>query len=423
MAFVSAPARGLTRLTHRRAVCGGAPPSALRHARDRRASGRCPAAMSAASPSPPAAVAPIDGDALLARVLPPPDGRAGAPPVAAPLPACVVAVRGDDRLAFLHNQSTADVKGRSPGDVVAAALTTHTARLTDVVTLVVTPHEVLVVGSPGVGGALMARFDKYLFPGDAVELADVTAAYSLTAVVGGGAAAHLAALPTVAAPPGDGAWVAVGGGDDAAGAGADGEPWLAGAALLGGSGLGVPGYRVLARRPPGGGAAAAAAAAAAEGIPTLAAAEVAALRVWAGVPTAGAEISDGHNPLEARLWGAVSFDKGCYLGQETIARLRTYDGVRTLLYGVDVGAAPGGGGPLAIAPGDAVRTVGADAGAKAAGAVTSVVPLAGGGAWALAYMRKKGGAAAPGVEVLLGDGGARGVVREIVNATDAPLAP
>jgi len=322
-----------------------------------------------------------------------------------------VAVRGADRLAFLHNQSTADVKGRSAGEVVAAALTTHTARLTDVVTLVVTPTEVLVVGSPGAGDALMARFDKYLFPGDEVDLADVTSAYSLTAVVGGGADAHLAALPTLDALPGDGAWVAVGGSDDAVGPGADGEPWLAGAALLGGSGLGVPGYRVLARRPSGGGAAAAAAAAA-EGIPALSSAEVAALRVWAGVPTAGAEISDAHNPLEARLWGTVSFDKGCYLGQETIARLRTYDGVRTLLYGVDVGAAaPGGDARVAVAPGDAVRTVDADAGAKAAGAVTSVVPLAGGG----------GGAR--GVEGLLGGGGGRGVVREIVNATDAPLVP
>lgn len=381
-----------------------------------------------ASPSPPpppsAVAAPIDGDALLARVLPGDQGALPPPPVAAPLSACIIAVRGADRLSFLHNQSTAAVKGRSTGAVIAAALTTHTGRLVDVVALVVAAHEVLVVGSPSVGGALMARFDKYLFPGDEVELADVTGAYTLTALLGGGVAEHLAAAGcegggSHGSLPDEGAWVPLDADAAAATApGAAGEPWLAGTAVLAGSSLGVPGVRVLTRvratdvgGGDGGGITA--------GLPMLTAAEVAALRVWAGVPAAGAEITDAANPLEARLWAAVSWDKGCYLGQETIARLRTYDGVRTALYGIDV-AAPVGKG---VAAGDAVRLRDAADSDKPAGVVTSVVSLAGGGAWALAYLRVKGGAATPGVAVVVGEERASAVVRDIVHASSPPPRP
>jgi hypothetical protein len=52
-----------------------------------------------------------------------------------------------------------------------------------------------------------------------------------------------------------------------------------------------------------------------------------ATRAYFGVPAYGREITDEHHPLEAGLWGSVSFTKGCYVGQEVIARLRTYDKV------------------------------------------------------------------------------------------------
>jgi folate-binding protein YgfZ len=51
-------------------------------------------------------------------------------------------------------------------------------------------------------------------------------------------------------------------------------------------------------------------------------------RISDGVPAAGSELTLDYNPLEAGLWSAVSFEKGCYCGQETLARLRTYDGVK-----------------------------------------------------------------------------------------------
>lgn len=48
-----------------------------------------------------------------------------------------------------------------------------------------------------------------------------------------------------------------------------------------------------------------------------------ALRIEAGLPRFGAELTDGFIPLETGLWEDVSFSKGCYIGQEIIARMES----------------------------------------------------------------------------------------------------
>ena len=48
------------------------------------------------------------------------------------------------------------------------------------------------------------------------------------------------------------------------------------------------------------------------------------LRIENGIPSAGKELSEQINPLEARLESQISFTKGCYIGQEVIARIDTY---------------------------------------------------------------------------------------------------
>jgi aminomethyltransferase len=45
------------------------------------------------------------------------------------------------------------------------------------------------------------------------------------------------------------------------------------------------------------------------------------LRIEAGRPAFGLEITEDTIPLEVGLWDAVSFTKGCYIGQEIIARM------------------------------------------------------------------------------------------------------
>ncbi|MAU01352.1 MAG: glycine cleavage system protein T [Anaerolineaceae bacterium] len=47
------------------------------------------------------------------------------------------------------------------------------------------------------------------------------------------------------------------------------------------------------------------------------------LRIKAGLPRFGHELTGDYIPLEANLWADVSFNKGCYIGQEIIARMES----------------------------------------------------------------------------------------------------
>ncbi|KAH7430903.1 hypothetical protein KP509_08G020100 [Ceratopteris richardii] len=58
------------------------------------------------------------------------------------------------------------------------------------------------------------------------------------------------------------------------------------------------------------------------------------LRIIKGRPAPGKELTDEFNVLEAGLWDTISLTKGCYIGQETVARLITYQGVKQHLWGL-----------------------------------------------------------------------------------------
>jgi len=56
-------------------------------------------------------------------------------------------------------------------------------------------------------------------------------------------------------------------------------------------------------------------------------------RIEKGIPSPK-ELNTNFNPLEANLSGLISFNKGCYIGQEVIARLDTYQKVQKQIMGV-----------------------------------------------------------------------------------------
>lgn len=58
------------------------------------------------------------------------------------------------------------------------------------------------------------------------------------------------------------------------------------------------------------------------------------LRLEAGRPAADRELTSDYNPLEAGLWQAISLDKGCYVGQEVLAKQVTYRRIRQTLWGI-----------------------------------------------------------------------------------------
>ena len=49
---------------------------------------------------------------------------------------------------------------------------------------------------------------------------------------------------------------------------------------------------------------------------------------------AGTELTDAVNPLEVGLYHAVSLSKGCYVGQETLAKVHNLNAVKQQLWGL-----------------------------------------------------------------------------------------
>ena len=46
------------------------------------------------------------------------------------------------------------------------------------------------------------------------------------------------------------------------------------------------------------------------------------LRVEAGIPVYGIDMDESNIPIEAGIWDALNFEKGCYVGQEVVARIK-----------------------------------------------------------------------------------------------------
>jgi tRNA-modifying protein YgfZ len=63
-------------------------------------------------------------------------------------------------------------------------------------------------------------------------------------------------------------------------------------------------------------------------------------RIKLGIPAFGKEMSDLTNPLECGLNKYVSFTKGCYIGQEVIARLDAYDKISKHMVGIKFDVLP-----------------------------------------------------------------------------------
>ena len=72
----------------------------------------------------------------------------------------------------------------------------------------------------------------------------------------------------------------------------------------------------------------------ADRLPVLDAETQEVLRVEGGLPAWEHELSDQVTPLEAGLLSAISYNKGCYTGQEIIARQTNYDKVTRRLAGL-----------------------------------------------------------------------------------------
>jgi tRNA-modifying protein YgfZ len=72
------------------------------------------------------------------------------------------------------------------------------------------------------------------------------------------------------------------------------------------------------------------------------------LRIEAGLPSADQELNEEYTPLEMKLDPYIANNKGCYTGQEIIARQLTYDKVTRKLTGLRLKSAVEPGSPVYI---------------------------------------------------------------------------
>jgi aminomethyltransferase len=114
------------------------------------------------------------------------------------------------------------------------------------------------------------------------------------------------------------------------------------------------------------------------------------LRIEGGTPLLGSELDESVLPDEARLDHAISSDKGCYVGQEIVARVRSRGQVNHLLVGLrfSTDELPEVDTPLL-------------AGERRSGEVTSVCSSPSEGAIGLGYLRREH--AEPGTAVRAGE--------------------
>jgi folate-binding protein YgfZ len=272
-----------------------------------------------------------------------------------PEPRDVVGVAGPDALPYLQGQLSQDVDALAVGSSARSFVLQPTGKVDAWVRVTrIAADEVVLDVDGGHGDALVARLRRFLLR----TKADVDALdWRAVAIRGPGAAEAIAA----------------GGGDDVLVAPA-GWPGVDGVDLLG-----------RAVEPP-------------PGVPEVDASVYESLRIRSGVPRMGAELTDATIPAEAGRWvidGSVSFAKGCFTGQELVARIDSRGGhVPRQLRGLITGAEelPPVGAPVVV---DGAEV----------GRVTSAAPAPGTGrALALAYV---GRAVTPPVaaEVRRGDAG------------------
>ncbi|WP_414541767.1 YgfZ/GcvT domain-containing protein [Nostoc sp. CCY0012] len=235
-----------------------------------------------------------------------------------------------DRIRFLHNQSTNDFQSRKPGQGCDTVMVSSTARTIDLVTAYILEDAVLLLVSPSRRESLIQWLDRYIFFADKVQLTDVTddtATFSLIGPESDAVIKHLGAGAIIGQPDGNHLVL-------------DNQVIVAV-----GSGLATPGYTLILP--------------VAEkeklwqqiielGVVELSDRAWDTLRILQGRPAPDAELTDDYNPLEVGLWQTISFNKGCYIGQETIARLNTYKGVKQYLWGIRLNAPATVGSAIAI---------------------------------------------------------------------------
>jgi folate-binding protein YgfZ len=233
--------------------------------------------------------------------------RAGAA-LSIPADRAQIAVSGPDRAAYLQGLLTNDIEALKPGSGCYAAWLTAQGRMTADMH-VLEPGDMILLDVPAsVRDSVLQRLDQFLFS-ENVQLADVTSSMASVSVHGPLAAAVVQRV----APGVEGLadWDAY----------RNQRSEFAGAPLVVAriDQFGVPGFTLYSSAE---NHRALVSALDAAGAVRASDDAIAAARVEAGYPVFGVDMDDEIIPLEAGIeQRAISFTKGCYVGQEVIIRV------------------------------------------------------------------------------------------------------
>jgi len=234
---------------------------------------------------------------------------------------------GTDRQRFLHGQVTNEINKLPPGQGCYAAITNAKGKMVADANIYLLTDEILVDVEPGVRSSVIARLEKYIIADD-VQIVDVSDQYAMLAVIGPHAP-EIVSDDQFNVPSGELQFTSTqnrAGGDiycmrhshgaavgfdlfvPVADVGRTFEGLLARAASRDGGAIGWQALETV--------------------------------RIEAGIPRFRQDMDESNlapeTGIEAR---AISYSKGCYIGQEVIARIRTYGQVAKALRGLKFDAA------------------------------------------------------------------------------------
>jgi folate-binding protein YgfZ len=242
------------------------------------------------------------------------------------LPRALLHAGGPDARDFLHRMLTQDVRGLPPGGAAHFALLTVKGHLVAEGQLLLRPDGVLLDVDPAAAAELSAQLSRMVIMDD-VTITDQTGAWRVLPLLGPGAEAAAGAA-------GLSRWV--------------------------NRRRGVPALDLLV---PAEGALDLRAVLVAGGAASLDDADLEALRIAGGVARWGPDMDGSRLPMEAGLTAdAISFTKGCYLGQEVVVRATSRGQLQRGLVLLRL--------PEAAGPGSRLSAAGAEAGAVTSAAAT-----------------------------------------------------
>jgi tRNA-modifying protein YgfZ len=230
----------------------------------------------------------------------------------------LVELSGDDRARFLHNFCTNDILKLPAQSSCEAFLTNAQGKILAYALVFAEPQSLILETVAGQGPSIVKHLDRYLVR-EKVKLNDRTSEWAEWFLAGPQAPAVLEKVCPGAVPP---------------------QQWESTAAVIAGQNvsvrvvdiLGPTGFLIAGPRSAAGTIGEALIDA---GATSVVAAAFEAARIEAGFPLYGVDITERNLPQEvARDDRTISFKKGCYLGQETVARIDALGHVNWLLSGL-----------------------------------------------------------------------------------------